>query len=302
MPRDPIEYVWKRKEELNAVILAHYYQRPEIQEAADFVGDSLQLAIQAARTDAAVIVFCGVMFMAESAKILNPDKIVILPEPKAGCPMADMATAQQLRAKKATLPQVQVVSYVNSSAEVKAESDICCTSSNAVQVVESLSADVPILFVPDQNLGNYVARRTGRDIMLWEGYCPVHHQVSLAQLLEAKRAHPGAIVVVHPECPPEVIDAADYALSTGGMLELVETSPAREFIVGTEEGLLYQLRKRNPDKQFYLLKTEFVCPDMKLTTMDKLVQALANLKPQIEVPEEVRVKAYRALDKMIRIK
>lgn len=302
MLSDQVEYIQNRKRELNAVILAHYYQRPEIQEVADFVGDSLQLAIQAAKTEAEVIVFCGVKFMAESAKILNPGKLVILPEPGAGCPMADMATAEKLREMKARMPGVIVVCYVNSSAEVKAESDICCTSSNAVKVVESFPPDGRILFVPDQNLGDYVARKTGRDIVLWEGYCPIHHQVSLHELLEAKEQHPEAVVIVHPECQPEVTAAADYALSTGGMLEVVGQIPAREFIIGTEEGLLYQLRKRYPDRQFYLVRNEFVCPDMKLTTVDKLVISLSTLKPRIEVPEDIRVRAHQALERMIQIK
>lgn len=300
-PQQAVEYIEQRKRELNAVILAHYYQRPEIQEVADFVGDSLQLAVQAAGAEAEVIVFCGVRFMAESAKILNPDRLVILPEPQAGCPMADMAEAGDLRRKKARIPGVQVVCYVNSSAEVKAESDICCTSSNAVKVVQSLPPDAPVLFVPDQNLGHYVAKQTGRDITLWEGYCPIHHQVSLEELLAARREHPEAVVMVHPECRPEVIEAADYALSTGGMLELVAWNPAREFIVGTEEGLLYQLRKRYPERRFYLLRSEFICPNMKLTTMEKLVVSLRTLEPRIEVPEDIRVKAYQALDRMIHL-
>ncbi len=300
--REQAEYIRKRKEELNAVILAHFYQRPEIQELADYVGDSLQLAVQAAQTTADVIVFCGVRFMAESAKILNPNRTVILPEPQAGCPMVDMATAEALRKKRQEIPGVQVVCYVNSSAEVKAESDICCTSSNAVKVVNSLSPDLPILFVPDKNLGDYVARQTKRDIILWEGYCPVHHRVTLEELMEAKRQHPEAVVLVHPECPPEVVAHSDYALSTAGILEMAGRLAAREFIIGTEEGLMYQLRKRYPDREFYLVRSEFVCPDMKLTTVDKLVQALGMLEPRIEVPEDIRKKAYRALERMIQLR
>lgn len=300
--REQVEHIRKRKEELNAVILAHFYQRPEIQEIADYVGDSLQLAVQAAQTTADVIVFCGVQFMAESAKILNPNRTVILPEPQAGCPMADMATAEALRQKKREIPGVQVVCYVNSSAEVKAESDICCTSSNAVKVVNSLPPDVPILFVPDKNLGDYVAKQTKRQIILWEGYCPVHHQVSLAELMEAKRQHPEAAVLVHPECRPEVVAASDYALSTAGILEMAGRLPAREFIIGTEEGLLYQLRKRYPDRQFYLVRSEFVCSNMKLTTVDKLLRALDRLEPQVNVPEDIRDRAYRALERMIQLR
>jgi len=300
--REQIEHIRKKKEELNAVILAHFYQRPEIQEMADYVGDSLQLAVQAAKTTADVIIFCGVRFMAESAKILNPNRTVILPEPQAGCPMADMATAEELRRKKQELPGVQVVCYVNSSAEVKAESDICCTSSNAVKVVNSLPSAVPILFVPDKNLGHFVAKQTGREIVLWEGYCPIHHRVSLEELLEAKRQHPEALVMVHPECQPEVVAASDYALSTGGILETVGRLPNQEFIIGTEEGLLYQLRKHYPGRRFYLVRDEFLCPNMKLTTVEKVLRSLETLEPKIEVPEEIRVKAYRALERMIQLR
>lgn len=299
---EQIRYINRRKQELNAIILAHFYQRPEIQEMADYVGDSLQLAVQAAKTTADVIVFCGVRFMAESAKILNPKRTVLLPEPGAGCPMADMVTAKELRRKKQELPGVQVVCYVNSSAEVKAESDICCTSSNAVKVVNSLPPDVPVLFVPDKNLGHFVARQTGREMILWEGYCPVHHRVSLDELMEAKRQHPGAVVMVHPECQPEVVAASDYALSTGDILETVGRLPDREFIIGTEEGLLYQLRKRYPDRNFYLVRDEFLCPDMKLTTVEKVVRSLETLEPKIEVPEDVRGRAYQALERMINLR
>ncbi|ADI00939.1 MULTISPECIES: quinolinate synthase NadA [Syntrophothermus] len=299
---EQIRYINRRKQELNAIILAHFYQRPEIQEMADYVGDSLQLAVQAAKTTADVIVFCGVRFMAESAKILNPKRTVLLPEPGAGCPMADMVTAKELRRKKQELPGVQVVCYVNSSAEVKAESDICCTSSNAVKVVNSLPPGVPVLFVPDKNLGHFVARQTGREMILWEGYCPVHHRVSLDELMEAKRQHPGAVVMVHPECQPEVVAASDYALSTGGILETVGRLPDREFIIGTEEGLLYQLRKRYPDRSFYLVRDEFLCPDMKLTTVEKVVRSLETLEPKIEVPEDVRGRAYQALERMINLR
>jgi len=299
---EQIRYINRRKQELNAIILAHFYQRPEIQEMADYVGDSLQLAVQAAKTTADVIVFCGVRFMAESAKILNPQRTVLLPEPGAGCPMADMITAKELRQKKQELPGVQVVCYVNSSAEVKAESDICCTSSNAVKVVNSLPPGVPVLFVPDKNLGHFVARQTGREMILWEGYCPVHHRVSLGELMEAKRQHPGAVVMVHPECQPEVVAASDYALSTGGILETVGSLPDREFIIGTEEGLLYQLRKRYPDRSFHLVRSEFLCPDMKLTTVEKVVRSLETLEPRIEVPEDVRGRAYQALERMINLR
>ncbi|MCR4400887.1 MAG: quinolinate synthase NadA [Syntrophomonadaceae bacterium] len=306
-PREPaaeqlVQRVQERRRELNAVVLAHFYQPPEIQDLADFVGDSLQLSVQAAETEAAVIVFCGVRFMAESAKILNPARTVVLPEPRAGCPMADMVTAAQLREARERTPGLQVVCYVNSSAEVKAESDICCTSSNAVRVVRSLDPDRPILFVPDRNLAHFVSRQTGRQLMVLEGCCPIHDRVTLQDLQAARRAHPGAEVMVHPECRPEVTEAADQVLSTGGMLEYVGRSPAREFIVGTEEGLLYPLRKRYPDRQFHLLRAGFVCPDMKLITLPALVRALERLEERIEVEEGVRVRAETALRRMLELR
>lgn len=296
-----IDYIQERRKELNAVILAHFYQRPEIQDIADFVGDSLQLAREAAKTEASVIFFCGVTFMAESAKILNPDRMVIQPEPSAGCPMADMIDARRLREWKAEHPGAVVVCYVNSSAEVKAESDICCTSSNAIQVVESIPPEKTVLFVPDQNLGAYVAKKTGRRIISWPGYCPTHHAVKARDILEIKEKHPGAPVIVHPECQPEVIELADAALSTGGILKYVGQSSAQEFIIGTEEGLLHQLKKRFPDRCFYLARDEFLCPNMKLTTLEKLALAMEKLAPAVEVDEEIRMRAYAALDRMIRI-
>ncbi|MGE5417611.1 MAG: quinolinate synthase NadA [Acidobacteriota bacterium] len=298
---NPIEYIEKRRRELNAVILAHYYQRPEIQDIADFVGDSLQLAREASRTDASVIVFCGVSFMGETAKIVNPDKLVLLPEPEAGCPMADMITAEKLRNWKASYPGSTVVCYVNSSAEVKAESDICCTSSNALKVVESISADSQILFVPDQNLGDFVAKKTGRNMIMWKGFCPTHHHVKPEDLLEQKRRHPNAPVIVHPECRPEVVAVADEALSTGGIVKYVNDSNASEFIIGTEEGLLHHLRNSHPEKKFYLARDEFLCPNMKLTNLDKLVWAMETLEPAVEVPEDIRIKAYHAVERMLQI-
>ncbi|MGI6514534.1 MAG: quinolinate synthase NadA [Syntrophomonadaceae bacterium] len=296
-----VEFIKKRKEELNAVIMAHYYQRPEIQDLADMVGDSLQLARYAANTDASVIVFCGVSFMAESAKILSPEKLVIMPEPEAGCPMADMITGEKLREWRNAHPGAQVVCYVNSSADVKAESDICCTSSNAIQVVSSIPPDCQILFVPDQNLGRFLAKKTGREIECWPGYCPTHHNVTAEEIREKKALHPGAPVLVHPECRPEVIDLADEALSTGGILKYVEKSPAREFIIGTEIGLLHQLQTRFPDRVFHIAREEFVCPNMKLNTLANLAQVLDTLEYRIEVPEDIREKAYRSLERMLNI-
>lgn len=299
--REIMEEIRRLKREKDVVFLAHFYQRPEIQELADYVGDSLALAQQAAATDAKVILFAGVDFMAESAAILSPDKIVVLPEPNAGCPMADMVTAEALRAKKAEHPGVPVVCYVNSSAAVKAESDICCTSANAVKVVEALDADA-VLFVPDKHLGAYVARKTNKRVILWEGYCPTHDRITPDQIRALKDAHPEAVVVVHPECPPGVIDLADAVYSTQGILRYVKESPAREFIIGTEEGILHQLRKANPDKQFYLPSGERqICPNMKATNLSKVLRALETLQPRITVPEEIAARARQALDRMLAV-
>ncbi len=301
MPDNLVKYINDRKKELNAVIMAHFYQLPEIQDLADFVGDSLQLAREAANTQASVIIFCGVSFMAESAKIMNPTKLVILPDPAAGCPMADMISAAQLREWKASRPEAKVVCYVNSSAEVKAESDICCTSSNVIKVINSIPPEHPILFVPDQNLGNFVALKTGRKIESWPGYCPTHHEVSAEEILAQKARYPEAPVVVHPECRLEVIELADETLSTGGILKYVKQSPAREFIIGTEVGLLHQLTKRFPEKVFHMAREEFLCPNMKLITLEKLAKVMETLEPAVEVPEDIRIKAYNSLERMLDI-
>lgn len=289
------------KKERNAIILAHVYQRPEVQEVADFVGDSLGLSQQAAKTGAEVIVFCGVHFMAESASILCPDKIVVLPDEHAGCPMADMVNAVELVRKKQEIPGAVVVCYVNTSAEVKAESDIACTSANAVKVVESLPKDRPVLFIPDRNLGQYVASRTGREMILWEGYCHTHDRLTQEDILKAKAEHPEALVLVHPECRPEVVALADSVASTTGMIRFARESSAREFIVGTEMGILHPLRKQCPDKQFYMASNKLVCPNMKKTTLDKVHSALVNLEPRVAVPKEIRERAIRCLEKMLAI-
>ncbi len=289
------------KQERRAIILAHYYQRDEIQDAADFVGDSFGLSQQAAATDAEVIVFCGVHFMAESAAILSPDKIVLLPEPKAGCPMADMVDIVGLRAFKAEYPDAAVVSYVNTTAAVKAESDICCTSSNAVRVVNSLDAK-RIIFTPDRNLGRYVAQHTDKEIIVWEGYCHTHDHLTLEQFEQIKAEHPAALSVVHPECRPEVSAAADFVSSTAGILKFVRESDATEFIVGTESGILHQMKQQNPGKTFYLASPKLICPNMKANTLAKTVQALENMQPCITVPEDIRIKAVQALDRMLAIK
>lgn len=299
--QEVISQIKELKKARNAVILAHFYQRPEIQDIADFVGDSLQLSQEAARTSAEVIVFCGVHFMAESASILSPDRMVLLPEPNAGCPMADMITARELRQAKAELPGAQVVCYINSSAEIKAESDICCTSANAVKVVCSLPETGPILFVPDKNLGHYVRTQTGRDIRLWEGYCKTHHDITLEDLVAARRMHPDAKVLVHPECCPEVVAAADAVLSTAGMIKYAENSPTKTFIIGTESGLLHQLQRRCPEKKFVLPARDLYCANMKATNLEKVLGALQHLAPQVRVPDDIRERALASLERMLAI-
>ena len=301
MPEDVLGYIKKRTEELNAIIVAHYYQPPEIQDVADFVGDSLQLARKAATTRADIIVFCGVRFMAESAKILSPEKTVILPEIEAGCPMADMITAAELRDKKAAFPDALVVCYVNSSAEVKAESDICCTSSNAIKVVESIPEKKKIIFVPDRNLGTFIQDLTGREMILWDGYCPVHDVLQMQEIEGQRALHPKARVIVHPECPPAITRTADAVCSTAGILEFVQNSPDNEFIIGTEKDFLYTLEKNCPGKAFYAARQYFECRDMKYIPLDKLALSLDKLQYQIEVPEDIRKKAYGSLERMISI-
>ncbi len=318
--------ILKLKKDLNAIILAHNYQRPEVQDIADITGDSLELSRAAARTDYKVIVFCGVHFMAESASILSPDKTVLLPEISAGCPMADMVTVAGPRVTKREMfkelygitfqypdeytlrdikeqnPGVPVVAYVNTSAAVKAESDICCTSSNVVKVVESLKEDT-VICIPDRNLSAYAARRTKKKIIAWDGFCNVHHvQLTLDDVTRAKQEHPAALLVVHPECPPEVQDLADHITSTSGMLRFCKESKNREFIIGTEEGILHRLLKESPEKQFYVLSRKMVCPNMKRTHLSSVLAAMEKMQYVIKVPEEIRVKAKRALDRMLEIK
>lgn len=290
------------KKQNNAVILAHLYQRPEIQDVADFVGDSLGLSQQAAATDAEIIVFCGVHFMAESAAILSPDKLVLLPEMNAGCPMADMITAEQLREKKRRHPDAVVVCYVNSSAEVKAESDICCTSANAVKVVQSIPAEKQVLFVPDKNLGHYVSLKANRPVIFWEGYCNTHDKLTLDDIKGRKNLHPRAKVMVHPECRPEVVAAADAVFSTSGMIKYAKESSDREFIVGTESGIMHQLHKECPGKEFYMASNKLVCPNMKSTTLEKVKWALETKEPKVTVSEDIRLKAIASLERMLAIK
>jgi quinolinate synthase len=301
MSQDLLEYISNRKKELKAIIMAHYYQPPEIQDAADFIGDSLQLARQASETDAEVIIFCGVKFMAESAKILSPEKTVILPEINAGCPMADMITAAALREMKSRHPGAVVVCYVNSSAEVKAESDICCTSSNAINVVKSIPQDKEIIFVPDKNLGTHIQDQTGRKMILWEGFCPVHNLLTREELKEQLALHPGAKVVVHPECIPDITRSSDAVRSTAGILNYVQASPEKDFIIGTEEGFTYTLENNCPEKNFYLARLDFQCRDMKYISLSSLARSMEKLQYRIELPEETREKAHNALQKMLSI-
>jgi quinolinate synthase len=294
------ERILELKRQKNAVILAHNYQRGEVQDIADFVGDSLELSQKAASTPADVIVFCGVHFMAETASILNPQKTVLLPDAGAGCPMANMISAAQLRQKKAAMPGATVVTYINSTAAVKAESDYCCTSANGIKVVQSIASD-NILFIPDQYLGDFISRRTGKKMTLWPGYCPTHMRILPEDILRQKKEHPEAKVVVHPECRPDIIALADEVLSTSGMIRYAARADVRELIVGTEVELLHRLNKENPGKKFYPASDKAVCPNMKLITLDKVLKSLETMTPEVKVPEEIRVKARAAVDRMLEI-
>lgn len=295
------EKISQLKKERNAVILAHNYQPGEIQDLADFCGDSLGLSIEASKTDAEVIVFCGVKFMAETAAILSPEKTILLPEKTAGCPMADMITAEQLRELKGKFPGAIVVCYVNSTAEVKAESDYCCTSSNAVAVVNSLPADKKILFVPDRNLGSFVAGRTGRDIELWPGYCTTHVCITEDDIRKAKQEYPDAIVMSHPECTEPVRKISDELLSTGQMLKFVKKNSTKRYIVATEKGIIHALKKENPNAEYIPATERAICPNMKKITIDKVITSLEEMKERIVVEEEIRVRARKSLDRMVEI-
>lgn len=288
------------KEKMNAVILAHNYQPQEVQDAADFLGDSLGLSQQAAKTDADVIVFCGVDFMAETAKILSPKKTVLLPEKNAGCPLAAMITAPALRELKEQHPGVPVMSYVNTPAAVKAESDVCCTSSNLLKVAESLESDT-IIFTPDKYLAAYLQSKTGKKIIAWHGYCPTHVKILPSNIKSAKKAHPAAKVLVHPECRLDVIASADYVGSTEGILKFAKESNASEFIIGTEVGMIYRMKKEMPEKSFYPATTLATCPNMKKTSIAKIINALEKKEHEIKVKEEIREKAKKAIDRMLEI-
>ena len=301
MRKELVEKIVALKQRRNAVILAHNYQPGEIQDIADFTGDSLGLSIKAAETDADVIVFCGVRFMAETAAILSPEKTVLLPEKSAGCPMAAMITAEQLCRLKQQHPDALAVCYVNSTAEVKAESDYCCTSANAVEVVNSLPEDARIIFVPDRHLGQFVAERTGRDLVLWPGYCTTHVVMTDDDIRNAKAKHPDAIVMAHPECTEPVKELSDELLSTGQMLKFAAGSAAKQFIVATETGIIHALKKQNPEAEFFPASDRAVCPNMKKITVDKIVGSLEDMQYEITVPEQIRIKARTALDRMVEV-
>jgi quinolinate synthase len=321
---NPVPEILRLKEKRNAVILAHNYQRGEVQDIADFTGDSLELSRQAATLRFDVIVFCGVNFMAESASILSPEKTVLLPELDANCPMADMIRVASprrlqktfpgygvqpslifpveftLRDIKRQYPGAPVVAYVNTTAEVKAESDICCTSSNVVKVVESLPQET-VICVPDRNLSMWAQRNTKKRIIAWDGFCHVHDRVTKEDALKARAEHPGAVLMAHPECRPEVLDIADHVTSTSGMIRFAKQSPEREFIVGTETGLMHRLKKDSPEKKFYPLRRDMICPNMKKTNLMSVLRALKEMTHIIKVPEEIRIPAKRALDRMLEI-
>jgi quinolinate synthase len=301
MSEQIIDKIRKIKQQRNAVILAHNYQPGEVQDIADFTGDSLALSIEAAQTNADVIVFCGVLFMAETAAILSPGKPVLMPDKDAGCPMADMITAKQLRESKGKHPGAIVVCYVNSSAEVKAESDYCCTSANAVEIVNSLPIESEIIFVPDQHLGRFVSEKTGREMILWPGYCTTHVVITEDDIKNAKKAHPDAIVMAHPECNEPVKALSDKILSTGQMLKFVKQSDAKAFIVATETGIIHTLKKENPEKKFFPATERALCPNMKRITLDKVLWSLEDMQYKITVPDEIRIKAKRALDRMVAV-
>jgi len=295
-----IKKIEQLKKKRNAVIFAHNYQRKDVQEVADYLGDSLGLSIKASQIDKDVIVFCGVYFMAETAAILAPDKTVLSPEEEAGCPMADMIKKNQLEEWKKENPEEKVVCYVNSTADVKAGCDICCTSSNAVEVVGSLE-DNSVLFAPDRNLASYVDRQSPKKIIPWQGYCYVHEEIEPQDILKLKQDYPDSEVWVHPECRPEVTELADKVFSTGGMVKEARKTDKKDIIIGTETGIINRLKKENPDKNFHPARQQSVCRDMKKITLEKVYLALKNMEKKVVVPDEVKEKAKKAIEKMIRI-
>jgi quinolinate synthase len=296
-----VDKIKQLKKKRNAVILAHNYQLPEVQDIADFRGDSLELSRLAAKTEAEVIVFCGVYFMAETASILSPDKLVIMPDASAGCPMANMMNAQDLRKLKAAHPEAVAIGYVNTSAEVKAELDYCCTSTNAVAVVNALKDKKEIIFVPDKYLADYASKKSKRKLISWHGFCPTHVKILPEDVAREKKFHPQAKIMVHPECLSSVVSLADAVLSTSQMAKYARESPAKEFIVGTEAGLIYRLKQDNPDKEFYPASERAICPNMKLTTVEKVLWALEELKDEVKVSDQIRAKARLAIERMLAI-
>jgi len=295
-----VERVNALRKERRAFLLAHNYQLPEVQDVADFVGDSLAMAREAAKVEADVIVLCGVRFMAETAKLLNPDRPVLMPDPNAGCPMADMVTVRELEAAKARHPDAAVVCYVNSSAAVKAASDICCTSANAVRVVESIPPERPVLFVPDQSLGDYAAQETGRtNIILWPGFCPTHHRILAEHVAARKKEHPDAEVLAHPECTRPVRALADFVGSTSQILRRVAESPARTFLIATEIGVCHTLRRLSPSKTIVEVSSLADCPNMKLNTLEKIIWSLEDMEVEVTVPEPIAGGARAAIEKML---
>lgn len=295
-----IKAIQDLKKDKNAIILAHNYQIEEVQDIADFIGDSYDLSKQAASSDADVIVFCGVHFMAETANILAPDKIVLLPDKDAGCPMADTIKASDVRKMRKEHPDAAVVCYINTSAAVKAECDASCTSANAVKIVDSLDQE-KIIFIPDKNLGTYVKKNTEKEIILWDGCCDIHNRVRLEELKKVQSLYPDAPVVVHPECNPEIVNEADFVGGTNAMMSYVKESNKERFIIGTEIGMLYPLKKQSPDKDFIILTDSFICPDMKLITLEKIHDSLKSLQPQIIVDKEVAEKALKAVNKILEV-
>jgi quinolinate synthase len=296
-----INDILKLKEGRKAIILAHNYQIGEVQDIADFVGDSLDLSQKAAKTAAEVIVFCGVHFMAETAKILSPDKTVLMPDLNAGCAMANMITLRQLKEMKKKHPEAVVVSYVNTTAEIKAESDYCCTSANAVKVVQTIPQEKEILFIPDKYLGDYASKQANRKMILWEGYCPTHRRILAEDILKKKAQYPRAEVLVHPECTPDVIAMADKVLSTSGICRYAKESNSEEFIIGTEIGILHRLKKENPDKKFYPASILSDCPNMKLNNLEKILWSLEDIVYKVEVPPDIAQRAKRSIDRMLEI-
>lgn len=293
------EKITELKKTRSAVILAHNYQLPEVQDIADFVGDSLGLSIEASKTKAEIVVFCGVSFMAETAKILNPEKKVLMPEPRAGCPMAGMINAAQLIELKAMHPKAKVVCYINSTAEVKALSDVCCTSGNAVEIVRALGNE-EIIFVPDQYLGSWVEKQLGRKFVLWNGYCNIHNKILPEHVIQKKKEHPGALVMAHPECTPGVIALADKVASTSGMIKFPADSKSSEFIIATETGILHQLNKLYPGKAFYPAYDDALCPNMKLTTLEKVLWSLEDEKEEIVVDNNISAAALKSIAAMLK--